>query len=664
MPPDLQSPSDTSSSSRLPAFRAGSWYSFGLHALAHTVLFALIALAYTPSLGHGPRQDQWHLLIDTINQHDFGETFALTYSYPRTRVCQPGDYQLFRPVLYALLAAEKSLFGTNVALWQWTGIALHCLVVLLFLQILLQIHRILTAAPAAEEPTTGGWLSERHLLLGLAYGFALFFGLNAAIIEMVIWSHINGYLLFIVLALGALLLALKLLAEPNASPGRWMVLTIVAFVLVLVSAFTYEIGQFFAVMIGTSLALAALAAGRRGRAVGVFALFASVFVLYQGLNFLDRLAHPGEPDVTLKMVAEKAASTQTLKNASRYLVYTVVQPFLPSRLRWWYCGRVGIEERVLTWRSVRPRDPMRLASDCVLVGLFLLSLRGLARFVTTPGRGRKLLIVALPLSLFLLHAAATVLGRMNIRYNEEGFDVNSYYAYLPLLGVLIALYALCTSAVPGKMPRVRGLLLPIHAVLLLGLVVLGLFSGSRVHAINVKVKSDMWRNRFATRTLQRFIDEHQHEPGFSFAFDLSVYGESEYCHGIPLPVILFKRYLDNHHPRYLISMEKGVLIPRRYTAESQVFPDLVKIGTALELLLVRRLVLRRVREARVLLPRMAGFLFPDQGPDPSGSGRSGDDETGPAERALRGSFITTARKWPTSLKRQRRAHKPEAPAKG
>ncbi len=578
MPPDLRSPSDTSSSSPCPAFRAGSWYSFGLHALAHTVLFALIALAYTPSLGHGPRADQWPLLIDTIDLNDFGETFARTYSYPRTRVCQPGDYQLFRPVLYALLAAEKTFFGTNVALWQWTGIALHCLAVLLFLQILLQIRWLLTA-PIPEEPAAGGWLSERHLLMGLAYGFALFFGLNAAIIEMVIWSHINGYLLFIVLALGALLLALKLLAEPNASSGRGMALTIAAFLLVLVSAFTHEIGQFFAVMIGAALALTTLAAGRRGQAVGVFALFASVLVLYQGLNFLDQLAHPGEPDVTLKTVAEKAVSSQTLNHASRYVLFTTLQPFLPSRLQWWYWFRVGFNERPLTWRSVRPRDPMRLASDCVLGGLFLLSLRGLARLFTSPGRGRKLLIVALPMSLFFLHGAATVLGRMNIRPSLTALGGNSYYTYLPLLIVLIALYAICASAAHGTPVRVRGLLLPTYSCLLLGLICLSVFSGQKVHAINVAVKSEMWRNRFATRTLRRFIAEHQHEPNFSFAFDLSVYGESEYYHGVPFPVILFKRYLDNHHPRYLIRMEKGVLIPRRYTARSQVFPDLVKVET-------------------------------------------------------------------------------------
>jgi hypothetical protein len=568
--------------SRWKALRAcASWLADSrnvwIHSVAIAVLCALIALAYTPSLGHGPRQDQWPFLIDTIDQVGFLDTFARSYSYARTRAVMPGDYQLFRPVLYALLSAEKAVFGNNFSLWQAFGIALHCLAVVLFLQILLAVHQLLARPPSNDEDGPG-WLTERVYLRWLAYGLALFFSLNVAIMEMVIWSHINGYLLFVVLVLGATLICLSLLTKPNASATRQTALVGGAFLLVFLAAFTHEIGQFFAVLTGAVLGLGALAAGRRRRAAGLFALFASILVVYQGVNCLDRLAHPSEPDVSMQLIVERAASTQTLYHAYRYFLYTVAQPFLPSHVKWWYFGRVAIDEPVLTAKNLYLRDPMNLSSLAVLGGLCILALRGTAGFLRAEGKVKKLLIVALPLSLFVLHGAATVLGRMNVRLKPDVLSINSYYTYLPLLGVLIALYGLCVCSLSASHGRWR-LALPVHAVVLLGLVVLSAFGGRKVHAINVAVKKEMQPLRVATRTLRRFIADHRHEPGFSIAFDGSVYGATENCHGIPLSVILFKRCLDNHHPRYVFSLERGVLVPHRHDGHSQVFPDLVKVGT-------------------------------------------------------------------------------------
>jgi hypothetical protein len=145
--------------------------------------------------------------------------------------------------------------------------------------------------------------------------------------------------------------------------------------------------------------------------------------------------------------------------------------------------------------------------------------------------------------------------------------------------VLIALYAICACAASATRVIVKGEFLAVHAFLILGVIVLSCFSGRMVHSINVEVKKDMQPLRAIVRTLRRFIDEHQHEPGFSFAFDSCVYTDTEYCHAVPLPVILFKRYLDNHNPRYLVAFEMGVMVPHRYEARTQVFPDLVKVGT-------------------------------------------------------------------------------------
>ena len=90
--------------------------------VAAALLFLTVAWAYFPSLGHPPRADQWAFLVDTYDEERFVPMVLGTYSYNRTREVYPGDYQLFRPGLFALLCAEKALFGHRYAFWQAFGI--------------------------------------------------------------------------------------------------------------------------------------------------------------------------------------------------------------------------------------------------------------------------------------------------------------------------------------------------------------------------------------------------------------------------------------------------------------------------------------------------------------------------------------------------------------
>ncbi len=545
------------------------------HLAATAVLFGLIGWAYHPSAGHGPRGDQWCFLLDTIDQEGFLETLARTYSYNRTRVVAPGDYQLFRPVLFALLSLEKALFGTNFAAWQWVGVGLHCLAVYLLLRILLLVHDMLVPA--------GGPFTEGGLLRALAYGLALFFGLNCAVVEMVIWSHINGYLLFVVFALGALLLALKLLAEPDASPLRRRLLLSGAFLLVLAGAFTYEIGQFYGVAVGAVLGAAAWRGGRPGRACLLFALFAAVLPLYQGINYLDRLAHPGAWDESMSAIAEKAVSAQSLEHARRYVLYTVTQPFFPSLMGWEFRARVVIPEPALTWENLRGGGWPVFSSLAVLAIGAVLAVRGLYHLTRERGKAGRLLVVLLPLSLFVLHATVTVLGRMNLRPSPVTLSSNSYYAYLPLLAVLASLYVVWTWAASGTARR--ALVVAAYLPLLAGLAVLSVFGGLKTRAVNVQVKNALRPLRIMTKTLDELVRRHGAEPGFSFALDGPACAAQELFYGVPLPVILFKRYLNNHDPRYLVTLKGGKLVAapadglHRKGASGQIVADLVRVDT-------------------------------------------------------------------------------------
>ncbi len=307
-----------------------------------------------------------------------------------------------------------------------------------------------TAPKATDDISPHGWLTERRLFLGLAYGLVLFFGLNHAVVEMVIWSHINGYLLFVILVLGASLLCSKVLAEPEASLGRQNLRLVGTFLLCLVSAFTYEIGQFFAVIAGGVLGASAWGPGRRFRALAVFALFASILPLYQGINLLgraahpaawdgrttaprelDRAVHPGAWDGSTTTIWERAFSTTTLKNAIRYVLYTTVQPFFPAFATWADVGdRLFIPEvaKELPRRHLPPRSKL-MVSLGVVGALLVLTLRSLPRLVASRDKTGWFLVVLLPFSLFVLHAGITVLGRMNVRSNSYILGTATYFAY-------------------------------------------------------------------------------------------------------------------------------------------------------------------------------------------------------------------------------------------
>ena len=161
------------------------------------VLFTFVAVAYGPSLRHPPRADQWCYLADTIEDHTFLDAFQRTYSYNRTRLTDPGDTDLFRPVLFALLAAEKAAFGGRFEYVQALGIGLHCAACALLLVLIRQTASFVRPVELKREPgtTAADWLT---------YGTVAFFALNPCVQELIIWGHLHGYLLFLLLVLGSM----------------------------------------------------------------------------------------------------------------------------------------------------------------------------------------------------------------------------------------------------------------------------------------------------------------------------------------------------------------------------------------------------------------------------------------------------------------------------
>jgi hypothetical protein len=512
------------------------------------VLLGLLGVVYAPSLEHTPRADHWDFLLDTLGRDTFADTFAQSYSYNRTRRIGPGDTELFRPILFTLLAAEKAVFGTHFACYQAVGILLHwgvaCLLLILLKTIL-----------AREDPTGGAASSppSRASRL-LPYGVCLFFALNKSVVELVIWSHLHGYLLFLIFLLGSLTLLLRCAGRAAAwkSPRLWG-----SWMLGLLAAFTYELGQVYALLAGLFLAAALPPGTARRRRLAFASLFAAIGVLYQGADALDRWTNRGQfdPKDARGRILAGAFSKETLANSQRFIAYTALQPFFPSM--WTGAlehGHLRIEE--VKWgRSRSSLFHPAFATSALTVALAAgLGLIGLVRLFGRPDK--RLSLLFLLAALFAAYLAAIVLGRLNRRAFVH-LSCNSYYVYSGLLLALVPAFVAWLAAGRNRTAAVA------QAALLLGMMALSAYDVPAVWRLNAAVAADLnacpdGGTGFSRRVarIERFIRRHEGEPGFSLGFDFDSCRALGTHHGVPLTTILFHRYLSPC-PKYVVAFPDG-----------------------------------------------------------------------------------------------------------
>ena len=168
--------------------------------VACCVIIALVIVAaYLPSLNHAPRGDQWSYLMDMLRQESCGDLILNSYSYNRTRVIKPGDTVLFRPLLFAHLSVMACVSGTRIWFPQAFGIALHIGVAWLLFAV---VRRLLIEITANARMTTV-----------FAVLVALYFSTTPAIMEQVIWAHVNAYMLAALCVLGVIFIQVRVAAN-------------------------------------------------------------------------------------------------------------------------------------------------------------------------------------------------------------------------------------------------------------------------------------------------------------------------------------------------------------------------------------------------------------------------------------------------------------------
>lgn len=301
----------------------------------------------------------------------------------------------------------------------------------------------------------------------LPYALTFFFALNYAVVEQVIWFNISGYLLCIIFILGSLLALLHLPGSLETKRGQRAARLAAAWVLTLLAAFTYEIGQFYALLAGAFLAAGAYRRGRVGRAAGHFALFLSISLVYQAVNSFDWRLHQSQfvEDVSLTDIGGRCLSLASLEHLARYVVFTIVQPFLPMSCKWQMTpledrgarpgvGKMWLGEQL--WRGELGIDGPLVLSLLVFILWIGLTALGTVRLVKA-GNKKPLAVSLLAWGVCGLHVGIIVIGRMNMRRDSLLLTFNPYYSYFTLLFALIGSLPPCyRSAATGPPGRERG----------------------------------------------------------------------------------------------------------------------------------------------------------------------------------------------------------------
>jgi hypothetical protein len=483
----------------------------------------------------------------------------------------PMDTELYRPVLFILLAVEKYCLENNFDAIQSVGVVLHCVNLTLFFGLLVRLQRLL--GRAGQHSPFPRWLP---------HGLTFFFALNNCVPELVLWSHLHGYLLFVTLVLASLHCFAEVLLAPELSPGRQRRLLLTAWGLILLSVFTYEMGQFYAIVVAPVLGAARLQQRRVVSALSLFGAFLAIALIYQGVNGLDKAVHAGSftPETVRKRLLERVFSRDSGRHASRFLKFNLVQPWFPSTVApfvgWGH--RLYIKEK--SWSERAASHPRALFLLSCVIGAIAAgaAVRG-GWEVLRRGFFRVRLTMLLLSVLFLIFAAMIVTGRMNFfPRNKQVLAWNSYYTYMALLFALVPLFLVWVQAASTSMSEsVFGRL----SRLAFGFLVVGLFSLGGIGGFSIRATA--WDCRkvcrpfyAANQRLRAFVTAHQSEPGFSFTVAVDHSENPMVVHGVPLAIFLYARWIDNLSPRYVLLMRQRGIVVLSLEEYRQRFPDSTK----------------------------------------------------------------------------------------
>jgi hypothetical protein len=161
------------------------------------LLIIFTVWAYLPSLDKVFVDDQLAYFLELNGETSLASGLRLL-DYAANRQYNKGNEVLYRPLMYAVLALENTLFHRYFRLWNVANLVFHLLVAYLLFEVLWRIKPSL-----------------------LACGVALLFGLLMSNFEQVTWTYHGGYMLGYGLLLTALWAASRMVRDKESSGVRW-----------------------------------------------------------------------------------------------------------------------------------------------------------------------------------------------------------------------------------------------------------------------------------------------------------------------------------------------------------------------------------------------------------------------------------------------------------
>ncbi len=513
-------------------------------------LLAVIALAvvyaYLPSLGHAPRGDQWPFLMDMMRQESCGDFISHSYSYNRTRVILPGDTALFRPLLFVYLSLMACMGGTHVWFPQAAGIALHLGVAWLAFTVFRGLLVAITANRIAA-----------NLMAALA---ALYFATTPAIMEQVIWAHVNAYMLATLCVLGVIHVQRVAVTNGGITP-RQVAATIA---LSAIACFSFEPALFLPLLLALCAATGWLPAAKAAVSIRsrlrLAMLFLAPVAIYFGAYVLDQHIHPVEDDAWMDSLGKRAASLNTAMNLVRFLAFSVAYPFVAGKPEGFTGTRLLVAE---------PSQALALLVVALLACIAGVVIAGgyAARCLGERPRRAALLAGAITLAWLVATALMYTIGRINPNPTSPTvLATSSYQSYAPYLAatLLLVIASGCVAAMVMNRPGARR---PRRWVVLAGVALAVLAIGVRaglVHSVNAQL----------ARHLAPLVDAvdainavRGRDPFATFRMSAHTAESLERFQGVPVLYTLFVRSIDQCGGRYeIVAGSPHVAIAADHTA--------------------------------------------------------------------------------------------------
>lgn len=533
------------------------------------VIFLFLAIAFInffafyPSFSHAARADQTILLIETADIDHFSDLVSYTYSYPRHRVINSGDSFLFRPVLYVLFALEKWFFGFNFTYWQVTGFLLHLFVVWQLLKVL--------------------FLIRASFLAGF---FVLGFSVSYIAQEMVIWHHISGYLLCLIFLLEALYFFIRYLHEDRKSFWR---LVMIAGYLTL-ACFTYELGVICAFFFASALLFC-----KKGPVTSRFpwkemaVLFAPI-VIYACVNFLDYVA----ANQTMSMggsLEKHPHFTNFVLSSLSVLALTLFGGSLPYFIS--ILPGIRLVLLPLRWEDVfmnKEMGGLGCSLNTVLVSLIVLALGwgiiqwtrnkisngGALKRVDGLQKENTLVVIFITTSI-LLSYVFVIAARSSLHWRDAYFSSSLYNFYITGLFLTISLYCLF-SLYFDHLAQDKEFSVLVVTIFCLS----SLLNATKVCQMYIAMKNAQEPWGLYIKRLERFINAHKHEPGFSYyLLQRPDGGITDFTIGSPqeghwregdASDLFFRKYVNADNPRYyLVYFDKSGIFSFKNKEEADHF---------------------------------------------------------------------------------------------